>query len=543
MRRTTCAVFTLLLLVLLPFRTAAQEDFIPITPVSLITGEPYLRSPRLGINHISLTNEPTSDARYHQALALGVGWNRWPLYWDQVEPQPEVFYWDNYDRLVENDLRYGLKINVVLLGRPAFAQDGARVAGLNTPIFADGSDSPQEDKALNPDNPWVNFVRAAVERYQPGGMLAQQRGWTDGRGVRVWEIWNEPDYLPFWEASIHDYARLLKTAYIVIKQADPDAQVMFGGLLYNSGDNWLAQVLAIYQNDPRREEFNWYFDIAAVHNYGYPWRSGWLVLYARQTLAAYELKRPIWLNESGVPVWDDYPGPLWASSAEERSQRSTLQQQAAFFIQSSAYAWAEGADVIFFHQLYDDCGNQPAGTNFTLHNGELCQGNAMCAGDAFGLFRNERSALCFSHHPYPGTPRPAATAYQLLAQVFGGAELANPLVFTVAQKATIIAFDVPQRTERIYVIWNKTLRPLALDLPAAGTRAALYTLTHSPRALRPDRKGVYALDLPPATLDSYPDLQPGDPTAIGGLPLIIVERLGSLVPPTLEQLQAIILAF
>ncbi len=526
----------ILLLSLLPLATVhAQDDAPPITPVSLNTAEPYLRSPRLGINHISLTNEPTSDTRYHHALALGAGWNRWPLYWDQVEPQPGEFEWANYDRLVENDLRHGLKINAVLLGRPAFAQDGVRVAGLNEPIFADGTDSPREGKALNPDNPWVNFVQAAVARYMPGGTLAQQNDWAADEGIRVWEVWNEPDYPPFWEASIHDYARLLKSAYIVIKQTDPDAQVIFGGLLYNSGYNWLAQVLAIFENDPRRDEFNWYFDIAAVHNYGYPWRSGWLVLYARQTLTAYELERPIWLNESGVPVWDDYPGPLWASQPEERLQHASLQQQAAFFVQSSAYAWAEGADVVFFHQLYDDCGNQPAGTNFVLHDGELCEGDAICAGDAFGLFRNERSALCFSHHPYPGTARPAATAYQLLAQLFGSASLSNSLVFTIAEKATIIAFDEAALGERIYVVWNKTLRPQTLALPAAGTRATLYSLTHNPTTLRPDSSGSYRLALPPATLDSYPELQPGDPTAIGGLPFILVEQPAAPAPPMLEQ--------
>src|SRR5690606_267347 len=145
---------------------------------------------------------------------------------------------------------------------------------------------------------------------------------------------------------------------------------------------------------------------------------------------------------------------------------------------------------------------------------------------------------CFSHHPYPGTARPAATAYQLLAQLFGGASLNNPLVFTVAEKATIIAFDEAARNERIYVVWNKTLRPQTLGLPAAGTRAALYSLTGKPTTLRPDSKGVYHLALPPATLDSYPELQPGDPTAIGGPPFILIEQPDVTVPPMMEQFEA-----
>ncbi len=176
-------------------------------------------------------------------------------------------------------------------------------------------------------------------------------------------------------------------------------------------------MLQIYQDDPLRTQFNWYMDQVAVHNYGYAWRSGWLVLVARQTLSAYGLNRPIWLNETGVNVWDDYPGPLW--TGDDPSQhvgRATADQQASFFIQSAAFAWSEGADVVFFHQLFDDCGDQPAGTNFPYHSGELCTQIDPCFGDAFGLYRNEATAICFSHSIAPGTARPAAQAFQLVAQ-------------------------------------------------------------------------------------------------------------------------------
>jgi hypothetical protein len=252
---------------------------------------------------------------------------------------------------VTDDLAQGLGIDAILLGRPAFYADDTRIKGLQEPIFADGSDTPSQSKKLNPRNHWVNFVQKAVLRYKPGGELSRDKGWAKDQGIRIWEIWNEPDFLPFWSASIVDYARLLKTAYIVIKQVDPDAQVMFAGLLFGSNDNWLARVLAIYQDDPFHEAYNWYMDMVAVHNYSYPWRSGWLVNVVDQTLIAYKLKRPIWLNESGVPVWDDYPGPLWATTPAEKQLRATSQQQANFFVQSAAYAYAEGAAVVFFNQL------------------------------------------------------------------------------------------------------------------------------------------------------------------------------------------------
>src|SRR5215207_1646756 len=47
-----------------------------------------IRAPSLGINHISAPDDPISAQRYGNALLLGAGWNRWPLYWNAVENLP-----------------------------------------------------------------------------------------------------------------------------------------------------------------------------------------------------------------------------------------------------------------------------------------------------------------------------------------------------------------------------------------------------------------------------------------------------------------------
>jgi hypothetical protein len=503
----------------------AQEHL----PASVRESTDYIRSARLGITHISLTGEITSGKRYENALMLGAGWNRWPLYWNQIETEPGEFYWDAYDRQVADDLSYGFQINAILLGRPEFYKDDVRITGLNEPIFSDGSDYAEPDKEINPDNPWANFVWQAVRRYMPGGELAREEDWPDEWGIRVWEVWNEPDFELFWQGTFNDYARLLKTTYIVAKMVDPKAQIMFGGLLYNTQDNWLARVLAIIENDPFHEENNWYMDMVAVHNYTYPWRSGWLVLVVSQTLKAYKLDLPIWLNESGVPAWDDYPGPVWAeSSPDERRLRATAAQQAAFFIQSSAYAWANGADVIFFHQLYDDCGNQPPGTDFAYTN-KQCPVGSVCSGDAYGLFRNERSSICFSQSLAPGTARPAAGAFRLIAEIFGAGSLENPRIATVRRRGEVITFDRPETNQRISVMWNRTLEAGEIPLPASGDVGTLYSLVGS-QLIYPDSTGLYHINLPAATLDNYPKLEPGDVTAIGGSPFILVETITR--PPT-----------
>lgn len=525
---TRIALVLLLCLLVSLHSSFAQQDTASPT-------DSYLRSPRLGITQISTAEAPASDERYQKALELGAGWNRWPLYWDRVESKKGEFDWAAVDTVTTGDLEHGLSINAILLGRPAFYQDGVRIAGLQLPIFADGSDYPEPDKAINPDNPWANFVYQSVTRYKPGGTLAQENDWPEEWGIRVWEIWNEPDYKPFWEASILDYARLLKTAYLVIKMVDPEAKVMFAGLLYGDRDNWLARVLAIYEDDPYHEQNNWYMDLVAVHNYSYPWRSGWLVLWARQTLSAYKLKLPIWLNESGVPVWDDYPGPVWASTGQEKQLRATSEQQADFFIQSSVYAWAEGAEVVFFHQLYDDCGNQAAGTNFPYNETNTCEAGEVCAGDAFGLYRNTADALCFSHNPKPGTPRDAAYAFRLVADVFGSIPLEKPQIQVLDNRATVISFDQPEDEQRLYITWSNILDTLTLNLPVS--EGALTQIEQDRRTpLTADDKGILALELPPASCDYFPFLQDLDITAVGGKPMIVLTPLTKdvLDAPTLS---------
>ena len=313
------ALLCVLLLLLLTGAALAQTDdpptlvFATNTPDAPTPPPDALRAERLGITFINSGDMPADPQRYARALELGAGWNRFPVYWGTVEREPGRFAWRRYDEAVAADVQNGLRTDLILLGAPAaWLDEDGRITGLYEPIFEDGTDSPgpaDAPKQPNADNGWARFVGAAVQRYQPGGSLARARGWDDGQGITVWEIWNEPDFPAFWGGSPAEYARLLKVAYLVIHQHDPDATVMFGGLAYTTQNNWLAQVLAVYLDDPLHEEYGWYMDAVGVHNYGSSWRSGWLVRYAKRTFVEYGFEKPVWLNESGLPAWDDYPGP------------------------------------------------------------------------------------------------------------------------------------------------------------------------------------------------------------------------------------------
>lgn len=487
----------------------------------------------MGFTFINSAEAPINDLRYRNALELGAGWTRWPLYWQRVHPNESTWDWSAYDALVSADLSRGLNINAVLLGKPDFLSTGTAPINLNEPIFSDGSDYLEAGKQINPNNPWALFVYQAVQRYKPNGLFAQSARLRPSQGIRVWEIWNEPDYQVFFQGSIRDYARMLKIAYLAAKLADPDAQVMFGGLLFATDVNWLSQVLAIYENDPYAATFNYYMDIVALHSYIYPWRTGWLTHYVRETLRAYGLRKAVWVNETGVRVWDDYPGPVWATGTDGlRNDRVTAEQQAWFLIQSYVYAWEWGADVILWHQLYDDCGD--AGGNFAPHRGELCGRGGVCFGDAFGVFRNERASVCYSQHPQAGTARPAALAFRLLAEVFGRQAFERGATAEVIRRdeLTLIQFERPLTQERISVLWNRAFQPQDARLPAEGTQAQLYTLSGN-RLITPNAEGDYVIPLRAALPDNVAKLEFGDISAVGGEPVIVVERVtgGLSAPP------------
>lgn len=489
------------------------------------TADGYTRASRLGITFIASVDTPHNEIRYQRALELGAGWNRWPLYWDRVEPQPGRWSWNAYDELVTSDVEHGLRTNAILLGVPEFHRDDQTISNLYEPIFADGYDSPGPGKSINRDNPWARYVYEVAKRYRPGGTLALLNGWDEGEGIRVWEVWNEPDYPMFWKGGVRDYTRMLKIAHIVIHWVDPEATVLLGGLLYPTQDNWLSAVLNQIINDPMHAEHNWFIDAVAVHSYGNAWRSGWLVLYVRQTLVAFGLQRPIWMNETGVPAWDDYPGPTWlADDPASRPRWATMEQQAHFLIQSTAYAWAEGADVVFYHQLYDDCGDQPPGTNFPPHDGALCVGGHACFGDAFGIYRNPADSICFAQHPEPDTPRPIARAYRLLAEVFSAERFSRRgIVQEQPDGIVTITFLRPETGERIIVAWNTLLEPVTLELEAESQRLRLYSLDGE-MLLRPV-DGVYSIELEPALTPVHRYTSTDQGIDIGGPPVILVEEI------------------
>lgn len=497
-------------------------------------GEPVTPgNDRFGLCFISAPDAPADEARYQGALAAGARWDRWPLYWNWVD---EGGYrgrhqggQHDYDRLVSDELARGLTPVAILLGTPARYAAGPAGAGLNAapvnetgpvpavlppvglyePIFSDGSDEPPgPGRQINPANVWAEFVFNTVERYRPGGVLASQKGWRRGQGIRYWEIWNEPDYDLFWQGSVSDYHRLLEVAYKSIKAADPEATVLLGGLAFYDKPGWFPALLDLLAANPGPPPF----DVASLHHYLSIYNSERLVRQFRAALDAAGLAHvPLWITESGVSVWDDYPATAYNVSPGEPF-RATMAEQAAYVIQNSALALYNGVERYYHFMLHDDCGDGPS--------------------SAYGLRQNFGGHVC---NPAQGRPRPAYAAYRLAASQFRDV---SPLWREKSYEQDRVAFYRAGDKSRLLALWATQGLTVTATISATGDRAEVYWIeTTGPitasagleqvQLLTPDN-GVYTLTLPPAT-NQNAALPTETGYQIGGRPYLLVER--DTLPP------------
>src|SRR2546428_8702481 len=99
---------------------------------------------RFGLIWINPPGKVASEVRLGQATALGTKWDRFPIYWNEVQPTANGgFDFSRVDPIVNADVARGIRIQGILLGAPDWATTGGRV---NT-------------------DAWSAFVRATVQRY------------------------------------------------------------------------------------------------------------------------------------------------------------------------------------------------------------------------------------------------------------------------------------------------------------------------------------------------------------------------------------------
>ncbi|HET9198011.1 MAG TPA: glycosyl hydrolase [Solirubrobacterales bacterium] len=173
---------------------------------------------------------PQSSLNTEQFQRLGNGGVesiRIPVGWGSVQPvQGGQFDWSGFDHQVEEAAKAGIKVLPFLSGAPEWAVPTKTVpgaGGLKAPAYLPVSGAGRTG--------WAAFLTSAVARYGPAGSFWSEHPGVPKRPIRVWQIWNEPNFKYFIaKPNPTEYGKLVKNSYTALKAADPGAQVVLAGL-------------------------------------------------------------------------------------------------------------------------------------------------------------------------------------------------------------------------------------------------------------------------------------------------------------------------
>lgn len=224
------------------------------------------------------------------AKAIGIASVRIEANWAFIQPSgPKVFHWGKLDTEVREVRAARLSVDILIDGCPPWAA-----------VPSARSDPYAQPASVNQFSKWAAAVAARYKRL----------------GVRVFEIWNEPNDNKFWHPSPNPivYTRMLRASYRAIKSVDPSAFIVSGGLApvkpRNGSITAIRFLKAMYAHGAHG-----YFNALGDHPYCFPVlpntyspSSAWSQM-SRTSVSIRSLMRhhgdgakPIWITEFGAPT-------------------------------------------------------------------------------------------------------------------------------------------------------------------------------------------------------------------------------------------------
>lgn len=455
LRHLITLFFVALLIAVIPAKGIAAQDDEP-QPASVAPDDEGV--PRFGIVEAFWKPEESAE--------LQVGWDRILFYWNEIQPTgPDD--WNTLHVLEEwlDDARAENRAVMGLLkNTPPWATDAEPFSGVPRGLYLAIDD---------PENLWAGYVRKVVQYYSP-------------LGVHHWIVWNEPEieagvYGHEFSGSTRDYYQLLKVAYQVAKQEDPEAVIHLAGWSYWHDPNWLAQFLSVASSDPEGSANNYFFDVITLHIYFRVETVEELVLETWDIQRRYGLEKPIWINETNASPNLD---PLWP--VERPNFQVNLDQQAWFIIQAHALAFGANATSVGVYKLLD----------ILLPPG----------GESFGILRPDSSR------------RPAFDAYKTTIRYLQ--DFSHPVGRQQEGDFYSFTFKRPEGFTR--VLWARSSNDQYLKVPAIAGEARLISALGDSESTIQAYKGSYRVRLRGAQCDPACD--------IGGEPVFLVEETSADIP-------------
>jgi Glycosyl hydrolase catalytic core len=171
----------------------------------------------------------TPSAEQFQRLKRGgVDSIRVAISWAAVQPVRNGPYdFSGSDGVIAAAATAGIDVLPFLTTAPQWAVPSAAVprgGGIRAPAFLPVRTAEQRSA-------WRGFLHQAVARYGPQGTFWLEHPNLPRRPIRVWQIWNEPNFKYFVaRPNPAEYGKLVKLSYAAIKAADGGARIILAGL-------------------------------------------------------------------------------------------------------------------------------------------------------------------------------------------------------------------------------------------------------------------------------------------------------------------------
>lgn len=222
-----------------------------------------------GMNGVGFFHHPEEKynaQRWRLMRELGVQWDRSDFFWGSMESKPGKWDFAKSDEGMRIYREHGIQMFPIL-------DYGA--------AWHDGNAPTGEAQLAE----WGEYVSRVVSRY---------KGYAN-----YWEVWNEPNILPFWrpQPDAEAYAKLLRVTAEKARAANPEVKLV-GFALADLDADYFERVLELAGTDC--------FDAASYHFYRIDQpelRTPDQIGEFRLILERFGKKCPLWVTEMGVTTY------------------------------------------------------------------------------------------------------------------------------------------------------------------------------------------------------------------------------------------------
>lgn len=279
-----------------------------------------------GVTYFHLKDKPNvwSECQNRLELSknLGITNQRVDFWWGIIEPKQGEYQWEFADKVFNEYAKLGQTVMPIFCYSSAWSNNVA-------------PDNDDERRRFG------EFVFQSVKRYKDK--------------VKYWEIWNEPNILPYWypRPDAELYTELLKVAYVKAKEASIDC-IIIGACTAGADYDFIENIYTLGGGK--------FFDVLSYHHYETDKNEETIlkeILSIHKIMTRYgDSNKKIWITEMGLPTGYDSGGRIPYS----------IDEQASWMIKKYLTAIGTGlVEKIFWFSLIDEAKTDKEDGNWGLY--------------------------------------------------------------------------------------------------------------------------------------------------------------------------------